>query len=523
MTHPVATHLSALLDAAADRWPDREAIVFQDMRLTWRMLAQQVDRLAAAFMALGIEHGDCIGLQCTTRPEYIITYLAAMRCGAVLAGFNSQYTPLEVSRLAPLARPVLLVLQADAAARLQPFLSTLTSVRHLVIIGDAMTHADGVADGAHLLTDLMTAQAQPGLSAVLTARQAQLQADDDALIVFTGGTTGAPKGARLSHANIISNISAQVRHLGFRSTDRIILHLPMNHVSGAVLITVGAMFSGAALIMLERFHPVDTLTLVAQERVTILGQVPTMWIMEFLLPHFADFDLSSLRMTIVAGAPTPPTAMRRIASLAPFAVHGYGLTESAGMVTYTRPTDNADTLVRTAGRAASEFDVRIVDSARQTLPPGQIGEIAVRGPCVMKGYVQTPLDNDTALDAEGWLYTGDIGRLDEQGYLTVVGRSKEMFITGGFNVYPAEIEAYLAEHPKVACCACLGKPDPVMGEVGVAFVLPHPNMPLTVQELRAHCRHGLARYKTPAEFRISDSLPLTAAGKVDKAALARLL
>ena len=476
MTHPAATHLSALLDAAADRWPDREAIVFQDMRLTWRMLAQQVDRLAAAFMALGIEHGDCIGLQCTTRPEYIITYLAAMRCGAVLAGFNSQYTPLEVSRLAPLARPVLLVLQADAAARLQPFLSTLTSVRHLVIIGDAMTHADGVADGAHLLTDLMTAQAQPGPSAALAGRQAQLRPDDDALIVFTGGTTGAPKGARLSHTNIISNISAQVRHLGFRSTDRIILHLPMNHVSGAVLITIGAMFSGAAL-----------------------------------------------RMTIVAGAPTPPTAMRRIASLAPFAVHGYGLTESAGMVTYTRPTDNADTLVRTAGRAASEFDVRIVDSARQTLPPGQIGEIAVRGPCVMKGYVQTPLDNDTALDADGWLYTGDIGRLDEQGYLTVVGRSKEMFITGGFNVYPAEIEAYLAEHPKVACCACLGKPDPVMGEVGVAFVLPHPNMPLTVQELRAHCRHGLARYKTPAEFRISDSLPLTAAGKVDKAALARLL
>lgn len=523
MTHPVATHLSGLLDAAAERWPDQEAIVFQDMRLTWRMLAQQVDRLAAAFMALGIERGDCIGIQCTTRPEYIITYLAAMRCGAVLVGFNSQHTPLEVSRLAPLARPVLLVLQAAAAARLQPFLPTLTSVRHLVIISDAMTHGDGVAEGAHLLNDLLIAQAQPDLRAALAGRQAQLQPDDDALIVFTGGTTGAPKGARLSHANIISNIAAQVHHLGFRSSDRIVLHLPMNHVSGAVLITVGALFSGAALIMLERFHPADTLTLVAQERVTILGQVPTMWIMEFMLPHFADFDLSSLRMTIVAGAPTPPAVMRRIASLAPFPVHGYGLTECAGMVTYTRPADNADTLLRAAGCIASEFDLRIVDAARQPLPPGQAGEIALAGPCVMKGYLQTPSDNDAALDGDGWLYTGDLGRLDEQGYVTVLGRRKDMYITGGFNVYPAEIEAYLAEHPAVAICACLGKLDPVMGEIGVAFVTPRPGHELTAQELRSHCRQGLARYKIPAEFRISESLPLTAAGKIDKAALAALL
>jgi fatty-acyl-CoA synthase len=180
-----------------------------------------------------------------------------------------------------------------------------------------------------------------------------------------------------------------------------------------------------------------------------------------------------------------------------------------------------DTLIRSAGCAAPEFEVRIVDAARQPLPPGLDGEIAVAGPCVMTGYVQNPADNDTALSADGWLYTGDIGRLDEHGYLTVVGRRKEMFITGGFNVYPAEIEAYLAEHPKVAFCACLGKPDPVMGEVCVAFVAPRPGAALTVQEMRVHCRHGLARYKTPAEFRIVDSLPLTIAGKVDKATLAQ--
>jgi fatty-acyl-CoA synthase len=514
LADPAATNLSAILTATAARWPDQEAIVFNGARLTWRALAQQVDNLAAAFIALGIERGDCIGIQCTTRPEYIITYLAAMRCGAILAGFNSQYTPLEVSRLAALARPLVLVLQADAAARLQPFMPSLTSVRHVVIIG-----ADA-AEGARFFADLI-AQPHPAQAATLAARQAQVQPDDGALMVFTGGVTGMPKGARLSHANIISNIAAQVRHLGFRSSDRLMLHLPMNHVSGAALIAVGALLTGAALVMLERFHPADTLALVAQERVTILGQVPTMWILEFLLPNVREFDLSSLRMTIVAGAPTPPAIMRRIAALAPLAVHGYGLTESAGMVTYTQPADDVDTLIRTAGRAAPEFDVRTVDAAHQALPPGQDGEIAVAGPCVMMGYVQNPADSDTALSADGWLYTGDIGRLDEKGYLTVVGRRKEMFITGGFNVYPAEIEAYLAEHPKVALCACLGKPDPVMGEVGVAFIAPRPGATLTVQEMRVHCRHGLARYKTPAEFRLVDSLPLTIAGKVDKVILAQ--
>lgn len=511
-------HLSALLSAVAARWPQKEAIVFQNTRLTWGAIEEQATNLAAAFIALGIQPGDRIGIQCATRPEYIITYLAAMRCGAVLAGFNSRHTPLEVSRLARLANPVLLVMQAEAAQRLYPFLPALDTVRQIVIIGEA------VPATAQRWRDLCV-PASPAALAALAARQAHLSAADDALIVFTGGSTGFPKGARLSHANILSNIEAQVRHLDFRHDDRIILHLPMNHVSGSVLISIAALMTGATLIMMEAFDPVETLALVARERVTILGQVPTMWVMESLLTQ--QFDLSSLRMTITAGAPTPPAAMRWLASLAPIAVHGYGLTEVAGMVTYTPLDAPVETLLQSVGRVAPEFELRLVDATQRPLQIGAggfaEGEIVLRGGCVMQGYIQADGDNDTALAPDGWLYTGDLGRLDAHGNLRILGRRKEMLITGGFNVYPAEIEAYIAEHPQVALCACLGIPDPVMGELGLAFVVPRPGPNLTLHELRLHCRQGLARYKIPAEFRILPALPMTDVGKVDKQALAALI
>jgi acyl-CoA synthetase (AMP-forming)/AMP-acid ligase II len=386
------------------------------------------------------------------------------------------------------------------AAQLQSCFETMPSVRYCIAIGEP------VPAGWWRLEQLVENQ-NPDRARALAERAQTLGEADGALMVFTGGVTGMPKGAVLSHKNIIANIAAQNRNLGWRADDRTILHLPMNHVSGATLLTIGALMSGATLVMLERFHPERTLAAVQREQVTILGQVPSMWIMEFSLPNFAEYDLSSVRMTIVSGAPTPGGAMLRMAAIAPVAHHVYGLTEAAGMVTYNLPGDGIDTLLRFAGRTTPEFELRIVAGDRKPVGPGQEGEIAVRGDCVMTGYFEEPEETAHVIDEEGWLYTGDLGRLDENGYLAVTGLIKRMYFSGGYNVYPAEVEAYLDQHPDIDHCACSSVPHPIMGETGEIWVAPRDGVALSRHEIRAYCKAGLARYKRPTHIHIVDALP----------------
>lgn len=502
------------MHSTAQRFPHNEAVIFAEQRLTWAEMERRVERLAGALLALGVQKGDRIGIVCSNRPEYILTYLAAARVGAILAGFNIQHTLREIAQLAAIVQPAVFVALGDfvIAEQLAPVVATMPSVRHAVAIGEPIP--EGWLDFYRLLE-----HDPAGQQDAIRERTASLAEEDGALIVFTGGTTGVPKAALLSHKNIVANIAAQNRHLGWRADDRVLLHLPLNHVSGATLLVVGAMLSGATLILQERFHAEQALAAVARERVTLLGQVPTMWLMEFLLPGFADYDLSSVRMAIVSGAPTPEHVMRQIAAVAPIAIHAYGLTEVAGMVTYNRLDDRLEVLLRAAGRIAPEFELRIVDEQRQTLPPGAVGEIAIRGECVMPGYFAHPEESALVLDEQGWLYTGDLGKLDAEGYVTVVGRSKDMYIAGGYNVYPAEIEAYLDQHPDVAQSACIGVPDDIMGEAGMVFLTPRPGATLNARQVREYCKQGLARYKNPRYIHILASLPLTAVGKVDKRAL----
>ncbi len=503
--------IGPLLAQTAERIPEKEALVFGDERITWGQLDQRVNNLACAFLEMGVQIGDRVGIFCSTRPEYIYAYLAAVRIGATVVGFNIQYTPREVGELAAQTNPVVMVVlnRKGSLRHVQPILERVPSIRHVIVAGDASPA------GFPRLEELIHGE-RPELADALGERAASVTADTGALIVFTGGTTGLPKGALLTHGNIVSNIRAQVRHLQFRSDDRIMLHLPLNHVSGATLLTIAAVMTGATLVMLERFHPIDTLKTVVREKITIFGQVPTMFIMEFQLPDFQEYDLSCVRMVIVAGAPTPPEIMRRLAAMAPVAIHGYGLTEASGMVTYTDLGDGVDVLLRSAGKISPDFQLRVVDEARQPLPPGSVGEIALRGPCVMAGYYNQRAETDLVLDEAGWLYTGDLGAVDDAGYLTVVGRKKDMLITGGFNVYPLEIEQYVTTHPQISMAACIGVPDPVMGEVGELFVVPKPGAAVTAQEIRRFCKQGLAKYKIPRYVQILPALPMTSLGKVDK-------
>ncbi|MCB9138404.1 MAG: acyl--CoA ligase [Caldilineaceae bacterium] len=509
-------HLSDVLAATAREFPDRPGLIFQGDVLTWQEVDAQVNALAKALLELGVDRGDRVGIFCPPRPEYLITCLAVTRIGAILTGFNVHYTAREIIEYGRLVNPMAMftISELGVATQLDDVLAELPSVIHRIGIG-----GDGLPTMLTFDDLLSIGAALP--DAPLGQRMAQREEEDGALIVFTGGTTGMPKPALLSHKNIVANITAQNREVGFRHDDRLIQHLPMNHVSGCVLISVGALMAGAALYFMDRFRPVEALELIREARITILGQVPPMFAMETLAPNFPSADLSSLRMAIVAGAPTPPTLMVRIGQFAPITIHGYGLTETGGMVTYTAPGAELETLLHSAGKAPSEVEMRIVDEERVPLSVGKIGEIALRGDFVMSGYYGDPAATAQQIDADGWLYTGDLGRLHVDGSVEITGRSKEMYISGGYNVYPIEIETYLQSHPAIADCACIGRPDPIMGEQGMVFIVPAPGANLRAGDVREFCKQGLARYKNPRYIEFVAELPRTDLGKIDKQALAR--
>lgn len=498
MNRPALGHLSQSLRETAARYPDHEALVHAGLRLTWAEVDAAVDRLAAGLLHLGVERGETLGILCPTQPAYILIYLAAMRVGAVLAGFNVHYTARELREYAAKIRPALIFISAamEEAQQLAPTVAAIPSLRHAIAIGNPAP--EGWLSLQSLLDTPLTAAARRQIA----AREMQARAADGALIIFTGGITGTPKAALLTHRNIISNIAAQNQHLGWQAQDRLLLHLPMNHVSGATLLTAGAVLSGATLIMQARFHPLKALELAAREGITILGQVPTMWIMQFLSPDFGRYDLSSLRMTLVSGAPTPAETMRRIAALAPAAIHAWGLTEAGGMVTYTAPGADLALLLRSAGRPPAEFSVGVRGSEGAFLGPGEEGEVVVRGACVMAGYVGEPEETAHQIDAAGWLRTGDLGSLDEEGNLTLTGMCKRMYINGGYNVYPLEIEAYLLRHPGVAAARCEAVAHSILGETGSVVITPKPGHTLTAAEIKSYCQEGLARYKNPTFVRV---------------------
>jgi acyl-CoA synthetase (AMP-forming)/AMP-acid ligase II len=515
---PAFHRLGDWLLHSAGRFPEREALIFAEQRLTWADYWLRVGRLAEYLLSLGVQRGDRIAVWSPNRPEYLFTYLAAARIGAIIVGLNVQYTLREVIALAGQTEPVLLVLGPEMAqaAMVDRLAQALPSVRHFISLGS--DPPAGVLNMAGMLAD-----GRPEQAAQLAQRAAEIDEDDGLYIIFTGGSSGSPKGALLSHASILASAGVEAAHLGIRMDDRMLLHLPLNHASGATVLTVPAMLAGCPLVIMDRFQPQETLALVARERVTVLGQVPTMFIMQLGLPNLAEYNLSSLRLAIVAGAPTPSAVMARLRELAPLVFHGYGLTEASGFATFTAAGDDLATLTGTVGRPLPGVELRIVDELRRPLPTGQVGEVALRGRLVMRGYYGQPAETAAVLDGDGWLYTGDLGYLRLDGNLSLAGLKKEMFFTGGFNVYPLEIEQYVCEHPDVAFAACVGQPHEVLGQVGALFVVPKRGHQLSAADLRAYCKAGLARYKIPRQVTLLDALPLTAVGKVDKMNLHRLL
>jgi fatty-acyl-CoA synthase len=524
--------VDGVLKSAVAEVPDRDALVapFQSLRFTFAALDREVERVARGMLACGLKPGERIGIWAPNCVEWILTLFGAARAGLVLVNVNPAYRSSELKFALRLVGCRALVFaprfkSSDYAAMLNSLIPELCSaapgrlacaafpeLRVLIQLGA------GRLAGTLSFEDLMAAgdAAGEGVPALV---EEQLDADRIFNIQFTSGTTGAPKGAALTHFNIVNNGFFVGEGMRLTADDRVCIPVPMYHCFGMVLGLLAAMTHGAASVLSgEGFDPLAVLETVARERCTALHGVPTMFIAELDHPRFGEFDLSSLRTGIMAGSPCPIAVMRRVIAEMhmPEVTICYGMTETSPVSFQTRPDDPLELRVGTVGRVHPHVQVKIIDADGRVTPRGAAGELLTRGYSVMRGYWDDPERTRDAIDAGGWMHTGDLAVIDEQGYCNIVGRVKDMIIRGGENVYPREIEDFLYGHPAVLDVAVVGVPDAKYGEAVCACIRLRGGMIATEEDIVEFCRGQIAHYKVPRYVRFVESFPLTISGKVQK-------
>jgi fatty-acyl-CoA synthase len=510
------------LAATVARFGTSDAIVsrHQGVRLTYAQLWDEVDRVARALLALGIERGDRVGIWAPNCVEWTLVQFATARVGAILVNINPAYRPNELA-YALQQSGVRLLLTAESFKSSQ-YLEMISSVRQeLPALERVVTIGEARASGPDDLvwSELLATAASVGSDAV-AAREATLSAGDAINIQYTSGTTGNPKGATLTHSNILNNGLGMAEALGYTNADRVCIPVPLYHCFGMGVGNLGCTTSGATMVYpAPGFEPLATLEAVADERCTSLYGVPTMWIGMLEHPQFSEFDLRSLRTGVMAGAPCPIEVMKRAVSdmHAHEVCIAYGMTETSPVTFVTRRDDDIDRRVSTVGTVMPNCDAKVIDPiSGETVPRGETGEVCTRGYVVMRGYWENEKATADAVDADGWMHTGDLGVMDDAGYLNIVGRSKDMAIRGGENVYPREIEEVLFLHPAVASAQVVGVPDERMGEELMAWIVLREGNDASEDDLRAFCRERLAHFKVPRYWKFTDEFPMTVTGKIQK-------
>jgi acyl-CoA synthetase (AMP-forming)/AMP-acid ligase II len=505
--------LPELLAAAARRAPDAEAFAYRDERLTYADWDALAARVAAGLAARGVGRGDVVALLLPSTPFYLVAYLGAARLGAVTTGVNVRYRRTEIGHvLARAGARVLLAVErwhgADFRAALASLAGTLDPAPETVWFAPERLQATT----AGAVADLGGGTPPP----------AAAEPEDPAAIVFTSGTTGAPKGAWYAHASLLALAEIETRRHPRGLTageNHLAAGLSFAHVGTMARIAVQLAALGRTIVH-DAFDPAAVLATIERERLRHLGGIPTQIVMLLDHPARPRHDLSSLESVLLGGAPSSPELIRRVQTTLGVRVSVRYSSTEVGIATASLPDDPPEVLATTVGVATPGVELRIVDETNVPLPAGEPGEVVVRSPATMRGYWRDPEATAAAIDAEGWVHTGDVGVLDPSGHLRLRGRRSEMFIRGGYNVHPAEIEDLLARHPKVARAALVGVPDPVFGEVGWAFVVPRdPADPPALDELRAWVGAELASFKRPDGLTVLPELPLTPMFKVDKRAL----
>jgi fatty-acyl-CoA synthase len=504
-------------DATVRAFGDREALVDRPpgsgsaRRWTYTELAADVDALALGLLEMGIAKGDRVGIWAPNCAEWILTQYATAKIGAILVNINPAYRTRELEFVLNQSGSTLLVAAeklktsdyAGMIAEVRPRCPALATV---VLLGSPQWQA---------LLETGRRLDRGALDAI------ELDTDDPINIQYTSGTTGFPKGATLSHHNILNNGFFVGELCNYTEADRICIPVPFYHCFGMVMGNLAATSHGACMVIpAPAFDPVATLQTVQAERCTSLYGVPTMFIAELSTPDFADYDLSSLRTGIMAGSPCPVEVMKQVIermSMTEVSIC-YGMTETSPVSTQTRADDSLDRRVSTVGRVGPHLEVKVVDpETGRTVPRGAPGELCTRGYSVMLGYWEQPEKTAEAVDAAHWMHTGDLAVMDADGYLAITGRIKDMVIRGGENVYPREIEEFLYTHPDILDAQVIGVPDAKYGEELMVWVRLRPGAPaLTAESLREFCRGQLAHYKIPRYVHIVDEFPMTVTGKVRK-------
>ena len=507
--------IPAMTLAAAEAFGEHPAIVDGELTLSYAELDEEARTFAAALVASGIEPGDRVSIWSFNSVEWVVAVLGIFRAGAVLVPVNTRFKGSEAADILTRSRARGLVtvtdfLDTDYLAMLEGAGADLADLETVVIArGDA--RGDSVGWPAFL------ARATDDARAEVDRRSAGLGPEDPSDILFTSGTTGVAKGVVMTHGRTLGVATDWAAMTGLGPDDRYLMVNPYFHMFGLKAGILACVAAGATMLPQPVFDVDRVLARIGTEGVTVLPGPPTLY--QSLLDHPArgDHDLSSLRVAVTGAADIPVELIGRVDAELPFSfiVTGYGLTE-AGTASATAPDDDAETVATTVGRPRPGVELRITDTEGRDLPAGEAGEIVLRGPTVMAGYLDDPEATAQTLSPDGWLRTGDLGVVDDRGCLRIVGRIKDMFIVGGFNAYPAEIENALLRHPDIAQAAVIGIPDERLGEVGMAFVVPREGAEVTPEAVIAWSRDQMANYKVPRAVELIDDLPLNATGKVEK-------
>lgn len=505
--------IPGLIARALAQFPDREALVDGDVRWTFGELAEEVFRVAGAVIASGVERGDRVAVWAPNGRQFVAAALGAVSAGAVLVPVNTRFKGDEAAWIL-----------GKSGARLLFVANGFLGNDYLGMLREA---APGVTpevvtlsgDGGLPWEEFRRRSASVPRETVLNCA-AKVTDDDFSDMFFTSGTTGRPKGVLTAHGQNIRVFRAWADGVGLRGEDRYLIINPMFHTFGYKAGVLACLIKGATMVVQRVFDAAEAVRQIEAEKITVMPGPPALYASILDHPARDRHDLSTLRLAVTGAASVPVALVERVRKeMFPEVIIAYGLTESCGTVTVGSKDADAETISRTVGKPIEGTEVIVADPGGKPLKPGENGEVLVRGYNVMRGYFEDPDATAKTIDEDGWLHTGDVGAFDDEGNLRITDRLKDMFVVGGFNAYPAEIEQVLARHEKVSEAAVIGVPDERLGEVGRAYVVPRPGATVTEDEIIAFCRARLANFKVPRSVRIVDTLPRNAGGKVLKTEL----